>query len=115
VTSSSVHRVHTFGKAPERKLSHYETPTITTVVHTKSQISGKTHVMFDDGKRQESLTQHGRQQGMQITIERTSADQIAHRMFRMTCKKMRSGPHDLNPVVLKTYMSIVEVFVDSQK
>jgi len=36
--------------------------------------------MFKDGKRQESLTQEGRQQGMQITIEQTT-DQIEHRML----------------------------------
>lgn len=28
----------------------------------------------------------------------------------VTCKKMRSGLHDLNPVVRKTYMSDVEAF-----
>jgi hypothetical protein len=36
--------------------------------------------MFEDGKRQESLTQEGRQQGMQITIEQTT-DQIEYRML----------------------------------
>lgn len=36
--------------------------------------------MFEDGKRQESLKQQGRQQGMQITIEQTTG-QAVHRML----------------------------------
>jgi len=65
--------------------------------------------MFEDGKRQES-TQEGRQQGMQITIEQTTDQTDCTSDVGVTSKKMRSGLHDLNPVVPKTYMSNVEAF-----